>query len=135
MQTRSDIKVGDTAELRRRFTQEDVNLFAKLCGDTNPIHTDAAYSAKTPFGRNIVHGALTAGLISTVLAQELPGPGTIYLSQTTKFLKPVFVGDEVRVCLTVLEIRADKGIYTLDTSCFDMNGIKVVEGTAVVVKK
>src|SRR5215204_1972511 len=95
------LKVGDSAETRKTIADEDVRAFAELTGDRNPVHLDEEYAASTRFGRRIAHGMLGASLISAVLANELPGRGTVYLSQTLRFTAPVFLGDTVTARVTV----------------------------------
>src|SRR3990170_4981276 len=90
-----EIQVGQKACLRRVIREEDVVAFAEATGDRNPVHFDDDYAARTPFKGRIVHGMLTAGLISALLAGELPGPGTIYLEQHLRFLQPVRIGDAI----------------------------------------
>ncbi len=127
------VKVGDSAELTRTFGDEDVRAFARISGDNNPVHLDDEYAAGTRFGRRLVHGMLTAGLISAVLGTQLPGPGSIYLSQTLKFRAPVFIGDAVTARVTVKAVREDKPIVTFETACFNQEGVKVLEGEAVLM--
>ncbi len=127
------VKVGDYAELTRTFSDEDVRAFAHISGDSNPIHLDDEYAAGTRFGRRLVHGMLTAGLISAVLGTQLPGPGSIYLSQTLKFRAPVFIGDTITARVTVKAVREDKPIVTFKTVCLNQEGKKVLEGEAVLI--
>ncbi len=127
------VNVGDSAELTRTFSDEDVRAFARLSGDSNPVHLDDAYAARTRFGRRLVHGMLTAGLISAVLGMQLPGPGSIYLSQTLKFRAPVFIGDTVTARVTVKTVREDKPIVTFETVCLNQEGKKLLEGEAVLL--
>ena len=127
------LKVGDTAALSRTITDEDVRAFADLTGDHNPVHLDDEYAARTRFGRRIAHGMLGASLISSALANELPGRGTVYLSQTLQFVAPVFPGDTVTARVTVTKVREDKPIVTLETVCTNQDGAPVVRGEAVVL--
>ena len=127
------LKVGDSAEIRKTIADEDVRAFAELTGDRNPVHLDEEYAASTRFGRRIAHGMLGASLISAVLANELPGRGTVYLSQTLKFTAPVFLGDTVTARVTVKRLREDKPVVTLETVCTNQRGERVVEGEAVVL--
>ena len=127
------LKVGDAAEVSKTITDEDVRAFAELTGDRNPVHLDEEYAARTRFGRRIAHGMLGASLISAVLANELPGRGTVYLSQTLKFTAPVFLGDTVTARVTVRHVREDKPVVTLETVCTNDRGERVVEGEAVVL--
>lgn len=126
-------EIGQSASRTKSFTNEDVQAFAKISGDNNPLHLDDDYAATTSFGRRIAHGILTASLISAILANDLPGPGTIYLGQNLKFKKPVFIGDTVTATVTIRETRPDKNILYIDTVCTNQNGQKVIEGDAVVL--
>ncbi len=128
-----EIQIGDHASLTRRITDADVRTFAEISGDDNPVHLDEAYAATTVFGRRIAHGALTAALVSAVLGKRLPGPGTIFLSQTSNFKAPVYVGDEVTARVEVTAYRPDKRITTLKTEVFNADGKLVLEGQAVVI--
>ena len=127
------LSVGDAAEMRKTITEEDVRAFAELTGDHNPVHLDEEYAAETRFGRRIAHGMLGASLISAVLANELPGRGTVYLSQTLRFTAPVFLGDTVTARVVVKAVREDKPVVTLETFCTNERGERVVEGEAVVL--
>ncbi|HEX8294498.1 MAG TPA: MaoC family dehydratase [Pyrinomonadaceae bacterium] len=127
------LKVGDAAEVSKTIADEDVRVFAELTGDRNPVHLDEAYAATTRFGRRIAHGMLGASLISAVLANELPGRGTVYLSQTLRFTAPVFLGDTVTARVTVKGVRGDKPVVTLETVCTNQRGERVVVGEAVVL--
>ncbi|HEX7318294.1 MAG TPA: MaoC family dehydratase [Pyrinomonadaceae bacterium] len=128
-----NLKVGDAAEMRKTIGDEEVRAFAELTGDHNPVHLDEEFAARTRFGRRIAHGMLGASLISAVLANELPGRGTVYLSQTLKFTAPVFLGDTVTARVVVKHVRDDKPVVTLDTICTNQRGERVVEGEAVVL--
>ena len=128
-----NFKAGDAAEMSKTITDEDVRAFAELTGDRNPVHLDEEYAAATRFGRRIAHGMLGASLISTVLASELPGPGSVYLSQTLRFTAPVYLGDTVTARVTVKHVRDDKPVVTLETVCTNQRGERVVEGEAVVL--
>lgn len=127
------LSIGAQASRTKTFTDEDVSGFAQVSGDTNPVHLDADYAAGTQFGRRIVHGMLTAGLISAVLANDLPGEGTIYLSQTLQFKKPVFIGDTITATVEVTAYRERRRIATLTTTCVNQDGAVVLEGEAVVM--
>jgi 3-hydroxybutyryl-CoA dehydratase len=127
------LKVGDSAEVTRTIADGDVRAFAELTGDHNPVHLDEGYAASTRFGRRIAHGMLAASLISAVLANELPGRGTVYLSQTLRFTAPVFPGDTVTARVVVKAVREDKPVVTLETVCTNGRGERVVEGEAVVL--
>ena len=127
------IKVGDTATFTKSFTKEDVMTFAEISGDQNPVHVDADFAATTRFERQIVHGMLTAGLISAVLGTKLPGPGCLYLKQELNFRAPVYFGDTITATVSVTKVREDKPIVTLETSCSNQDGILVIDGTAILM--
>lgn len=127
------IKVGDTAEISKTIRENEVRAFAELTGDFNPVHLDEDYAKGTRFGRRIAHGMLTASLISSVLANKLPGEGTVYLSQTLQFVAPVYLDDTVTARVTVTKIRDDRPIATLETVCMNERGEMLVKGEAVVL--
>jgi 3-hydroxybutyryl-CoA dehydratase len=127
------LNVGDGAELSKMITDEDIRAFAELTGDFNPVHTDDEYARTTRFGRRIAHGMLGASLISAVIANKLPGRGSVYLSQTLRFTSPVYPGDTVTARATVRHVREDKPVVTLETVCTNQHGERVVEGEAVVL--
>jgi 3-hydroxybutyryl-CoA dehydratase len=127
-----DLEVGQTGELRRTVAAADLDAFAAVTGDTNPVHLDEAYAAATPFKGRIAHGMLSAGYISAVLGTRLPGPGAIYVSQSLSFRRPVRIGDEVTAEVKVTAIDAARGRVTFATSCV-VAGKTVVEGEAVVI--
>jgi acyl dehydratase len=127
------IKVGETASLTRKITDEDIRAFAALSGDHNPVHLDPAYAATTRFGKCVAHGMLSASLISAVLGNDLPGTGSIFLSQTLQFRSPVYTGDTVTARATVRKIRDDKPIVTLETVCENQRGEIVIKGEAVIL--
>lgn len=128
----SAFKVGDKVSVTKAFTQEEVERYAELSLDANPLHLDAAYAEDTVFGRRIVHGMLVASLFSGLLGNDLPGEGSIYLGQTLRFTAPVHAGDEVTATVEVTHIREDKPIVTLSTTCVNAKGTVVIEGEAVV---
>ncbi len=130
--TFTELTVGQSASLQKTFTGEDVATFAAISLDTNPIHLDDAYAANSIFGKRIVHGMFTGSLISAVIANQLPGPGTIYLGQDLKFTAPVFLGDTITATVTVTALKPEKKIVTLDTTCVNQNGQTVIAGSAVV---
>lgn len=128
------VKVGDSAEYERKVTQEDVADFARVSGDTNPLHRDTDYAAKTRFKEPIAHGMLSAGYISAAIGTKLaPDCVAVYLSQSLRFLRPVKIGDTVRAVAEVKEIEEEKRIVTLDTVCYNQDGEPVVKGEAVVL--
>lgn len=127
------LQVGDTATMTKTITDEDIHVFADLTGDHNPVHLDEEYARTTRFGRRIAHGMLSASLVSAVLANRLPGRGTVYLSQSLQFVAPVYPGDSVTARVTVTKIRADKPIVTLETVCFNQHDDELIRGEAVVL--
>jgi 3-hydroxybutyryl-CoA dehydratase len=127
-----DLENGQTAELCRTVTAADIDAFAAVTGDENPVHLDEAYAAATQFKGRIAHGMLSAGYISAVLGTQLPGPGAIYVSQTLSFRRPVRIGDEVTAEVTVTAIDPARGRVTFATQCV-VAGKTVVEGEAVVI--
>jgi len=124
--------IGTQAALSRTITEDDILLFALVSGDHNPIHLDAEYAEKSLFGKRIAHGFLIGSLISAVLGNDMPGPGSIYLGQTLKFLAPIHIGDTVTVTVKVVAIREDKRIITLHTDCTNQHGTLVLSGEATV---
>lgn len=128
-----NLKVGDTASQSRKITDADIHGFAALSGDHNPVHLDDAFAATTRFGKCVAHGMLTASLISAVLGNDLPGTGSIFLSQTLRFLRPVYSGDTVTARVTVTKIRDGKPIVTLETICENQRGERLIEGEAVIL--
>ena len=128
------VKVGDHAEYEKAVTSEDIALFAQVSGDTNPLHRDAEYAAKTRFGECIAHGMLTAGFISAALGTKLaPHCCVVYLSQSLRFLRPVKIGDTVKAVVCVKGIEQEKRMVTVETDCFNQNGDPVVKGEAIVL--
>jgi 3-hydroxybutyryl-CoA dehydratase len=128
-----NLKVGDTASISKTITDADIHVFADLLGDHNSLHLNDEYARQTRFGRRVAHGMLSASLISTTIGVKLPGPGTVYLSQTFRFVAPVFPGDTVTARVTVTAIREDKPIVTLETVCLNQHDETVVKGEAVVL--
>jgi len=129
------MKVGDSAEITKTIEQSDIDAFARVTGDHNPVHVDEEFAKTTRFGRRIAHGMLTASLISAVLANKLPGEGSVYLGQTLKFVAPVFPGDEITARVTIREIREDKPILKLETVCVNQRDEIVIRGEATVLKR
>lgn len=127
-----DLSLGQSAEIVRTVGAADIEAFAAVSGDVNPLHLDEAYAKTTPFGERIAHGMLSAAYISAVLGTRLPGPGAIYLNQTLRFRRPVKIGDEVTARVTVEALDAEKGRVTLATVCL-VAGKAVVDGEAVVM--
>ncbi|MEM9782196.1 MAG: bifunctional enoyl-CoA hydratase/phosphate acetyltransferase, partial [Pseudomonadota bacterium] len=128
-----EIQVGDFAELARTLTAQDIDAFAVVSGDVNPAHVDQEFAEGDIFHKVIAHGMWGGALISNVLGTQLPGPGTIYLDQSLKFLKPVGIGDTVTVRVTVAEKHHEKKRLTLDCLCTNGDGKAVITGQAVVM--
>jgi 3-hydroxybutyryl-CoA dehydratase len=128
----SEITPGMTAEISRTVTDADVVLFAGVTGDMNPAHMDAVAAVDTRFGQRIAHGMLSAGYISAVLGMKLPGPGVIYLNQSLRFMRPVFIGDTVTARVEVLSVMTEKRRVQLATRCFNQKGEQVLDGEALV---
>ncbi|MCC3306448.1 bifunctional enoyl-CoA hydratase/phosphate acetyltransferase [Sneathiella sp. HT1-7] len=131
--TFDEIEVGDSADLARKLSTKDIELFAVMSGDVNPAHLDVEYAKSDMFHKVIAHGMWGGSLISAVLGTELPGPGTIYLNQSLNFHKPVGLGDMITVRVTVKE-KHDKGYrVTLACECINQNGEIVIDGDATVI--
>ncbi|ETX30005.1 MaoC family dehydratase [Roseivivax isoporae] len=127
-----DIEMGMTRSLQKQITDRDIELFAEVSTDRNPVHLDDDYAQETIFEGRIAHGMLTAGLISAVIGEQLPGHGTVYMGQTLKFLAPVRPGDVVHAEVRVVEIDVAKRRVTLDCHC-SVDGRKVLVGEARVL--
>jgi 3-hydroxybutyryl-CoA dehydratase len=128
----SDISMGQTAEVMHTVTEEDVQTFGNLSGDFNPLHFDDDWAKKTMFGGRIAHGILTASYISTAIGMHLPGPGTIYMSQSMRFLGPVRIGDTITALVEVVKLNDEKQRVTLKTTCTNQDGKVVLDGEALV---
>ena len=126
-----DLEIGMSRMLQRKITQNDILTFSKVSGDENPVHLDEEYAQQTIFGGRIAHGMLTASLISAVIAEQLPGHGTIYLSQTLKFIRPVLPGQLVTTTVLVTHMEYSNRRVTLDCEC--KVGEKVVLGGEALV--
>src|SRR5882724_6276902 len=131
--TIEDVHVGDSAQVLRRATDDDIASFVDAVGDYNPIHADRGYAATTMFKEPIAPGIWTAGLISAVIGTRLPGPGAIYLSQDLKFLKPVKAGDSISARVEVLEVNRERNRIRLRTVCTNQRAEDVLTGEAVVM--
>ncbi len=131
--TFDELSIGDSSERKHSVTDRDLLLFATVSDDRNPLHLDDEFAATTPFKGRIAHGMLTGAFISAALAMDLPGPGTVYLSQDLAFKRPVKLGDDVTVTLTVMDKRETKNIVVLKSVVTNQNGKVVVTGTATVI--
>lgn len=130
--TIAQINVGDSAEFGKTISESDIYLYAGITGDFNPAHINEAYAQKTFFKTRIAHGMLTAGFISAILANQLPGPGTIYIKQELKFLAPVRIGDTITAKVEVIEVIAEKNRLRVKTTCTNQEGTQVLDGEALV---
>ncbi|MDO4773138.1 MAG: MaoC family dehydratase [Bacillota bacterium] len=127
-----DIKVGDSDSFTKTVTEADVYNFAGVSGDFNPVHINETYAKETMFKDRIAHGVLSVSFISTVVGTLLPGPGSIYLSQEVKFVKPVYFNDTITATCTVTEIIEEKNRVHLDTVCTNQRGEEVITGSVKV---
>jgi len=127
-----ELSIGQSAEATHVVGEHDLEAFAAVSGDTNPVHLDEAYARGTAFGGRIAHGMLSAAYVSAVLGTKLPGPGAIYLSQSLRFRRPVRIGDEVTARVTVTALEEKRGHVTLETVC-QVAGKTVMDGEAVVM--
>lgn len=127
-----DLQVGQSAELSKTVTEADIVLFAGVTGDFNPVHIDEEAARASPFAGRIAHGMLSGGLISAVLGTRLPGPGSIYISQTLRFIRPVHIGDTVTARVEITELLPDTRRLRLATTCANQRGERVVTGEAEV---
>ncbi len=131
--TIDQIKVGDKTSVIKTIGESDVYLFAGITGDLNPAHTNQVAAEKSMFKGRIAHGILISGFISTCLGMQLPGPGTIYLSQNTKFTAPVHIGDTITAEVEAIEVITEKNRVKFKTTCTNQDGKMVIDGEAVVM--
>ena len=129
------MKVGDIARRCRKVTARDIELFTEMTGDRNPLHYDEELARGSRFGGIIVQGGVTTGLLNAVVAEDLPGPGSVFLSLNLDFHAPVRPGDEITAEVEVLETRDDKPITKLAATITRRDGVKVVSGTAVTYRE
>ncbi|XP_013781440.1 hydroxyacyl-thioester dehydratase type 2, mitochondrial-like isoform X1 [Limulus polyphemus] len=125
------LKIGDTEQLSRVFTRKDVEMFAHLSGDTNPVHLDDCWAEKSRLGKRVVHGALLNGLISAVMGTKLPGFGCVVVKQTLEFPNPLYIDEEVTASVTLKSLR--KALVVCDYSCITNDGKVVLRGEAKLV--
>jgi len=130
--TYDQLTVGDASEFSKTVSESDVYLYAGITGDLNPAHINESYASNTFFKNRIAHGMLTAGFISAVIGTQLPGPGTIYMSQNLNFLAPVRIGDTVTARVTVIEKLDEKKRVRLETNCYNQDGTQLVSGEALI---
>lgn len=130
--TIDQLHIGDTAEFTKTVTETDIYLYAGITGDFNPAHVNEVYANNTFFKTRIAHGMLVAGFISAALANQLPGPGTIYLKQDLSFRAPVRIGDTITGQVEILELNIEKNRVRLKTTCTNQEGVVVLSGEALV---
>jgi len=128
--TIEEMKVGDVAEFAKTVSESDIYQYAGVTGDFNPAHINEAYAANTFFKTRIAHGMLSAGFISNVLGNQLPGPGAVYIRQNLNFLAPVRIGDTIKAIAEVIDLNMDKNRVTLKTTCLNQEGTVVIDGEA-----
>jgi acyl dehydratase len=126
------MQVGDTARRTRKITTRDIELFTELTGDRNPLHYDSLLAGRSRFGGIVVQGGVTSGLLNAVVAEDLPGPGSVFLHVDWSFRAPVRPGDEITAEVEVTAVRDDKPVTNLSTVITNQDGVVVLEGTAVV---
>jgi len=123
-----ELTVGDRGEVKKTITEQDVQKFAEISLDSNPIHLEEGFASKTMFKGKIVHGMLTASLISAAVGTKMPGPGSVWMSQTLKWLKPVRIGDTITAVAELVEKIEEKKHVIVKTTCLNQNGEVVAEG-------
>ena len=133
--TYEDIQIGDTANFSKTISEFDIYQFAGLTGDFNPMHINGEFAASTLFEDRIAHGLLTGSFISTVLGMKLPGPNSIYLSQSFTFTAPVKIGDTIKAIVKVIEKQDEKKFIKLKTEVWNQRNERVVDGEALIMKK
>lgn len=132
VKTINEIRVGDTAEFAKTVSESDIYQYAGVTGDFNPAHINEDYASKTFFKTRIAHGMLSAGFISNVLGNQLPGPGAVYIRQSINFLAPVRIGDTIKAVVEVTDVNTEKNRVTLKTCCLNQEGTMVIDGEAVL---
>lgn len=130
-----NFKVGMKASTSKTITETDVILFAGVSTDINPVHLDEEAAKKGIFGKRVAHGILVSGLISAVLGNKLPGPGSIYMGQDLKFLAPVFIGDTITAEVEIVELIPEKCRIKLNTTCTNQDGKVVISGSALIMNR
>ncbi len=125
------MRIGDTATRTREVTARDIELFTEMTGDRNPLHYDEDAAGASRFGRIVVQGGVTSGLLNAVVAENLPGPGSVFLHTDWRYLAPVHPGDTITAEVEVVGLRTDKPITTLRTTVTSQDGRTVLDGTAV----
>jgi acyl dehydratase len=122
------LEVGQKARRSQTVTSQDVELYARLTGDRNPLHFDADFAARTRFGRLVAQGGIAAGMLNALVAMDLPGPGTVFMSQALKYLAPTYLGDTLTAEVEVLALKADKPVCQLRATITNQDGVALLEG-------
>jgi acyl dehydratase len=122
------LEVGQKARRTQTVTSEDIELYARLTGDRNPLHFDTDFAARTRFGRLVAQGGIAAGMLNALVAMDLPGPGTVFMSQSLKYLAPTYLGDTVTAEIEVLALKADKPVCQLRATITNQDGTVLLEG-------
>lgn len=130
--TIQEIQVGDTAEFAKTISENDIYQYAGITGDFNPAHINEVFASKTFFKTRIAHGMLSAGFISNVLGNQLPGPGAIYIKQELNFTAPVRIGDTITAVVTVTDVNTNKNRVTIKTQCINQDDTVVIDGEAML---
>ncbi|MBY8997112.1 MAG: MaoC family dehydratase [Candidatus Thorarchaeota archaeon] len=128
----SDLSIGQSAEVTHTVTEEDIKTFGDLSGDYNPLHFDEEWAKTTMFKGRIAHGLLTAAYISTAIGMKLPGPGTIYMGQSMKFLGPARIGDTITARVEIIDLNDENERITLKTMCTNQDGKLILDGEAMI---
>jgi len=128
-----ELNLGDFAESYKRIEDKDVVLFSEVSGDKNPVHLDEEYASTTRFKHRIAHGHLVSSLFSALLGTELPGEGSIYLGQDIRYLKPVYLNDEIRAVVKVVELDTTRNRVKLETNAYNQNNEMVISGMAEIM--
>lgn len=131
--TINDLQIGDSKEIKKVFTEEEVLTFAQITLDRNPAHVDKEYASGTMFKKQIVHGMYVGSMFSAIFGVEMPGLGSIYIKQSFKFTKPVYFGDEITAKVTVKEIKIDRNRVVFDCFAFNQNNETVIIGEAEIM--
>ena len=129
-----DLRVGQTATRRTLVTPEHVASYAEITGDRNPLHFDEDFAARTPFGRLVAHGGITTGILHALLAEDMPGPGSVFMSQDWKFTAPVYIGDTITATAEILSVHETKPVCHMKMEVARDDGEVVLEGQAWVYR-
>lgn len=130
-----ELKLGMSDSTTKTISEADILTFAELSTDRNPLHIDPVAASKGMFGKQVAHGILVSSLISAVLGTKLPGEGSVYLGQDLKFKRPVFINDTITATVEIIELREEKKIVILKTTCTNQDGAVVIDGQATIMVK